>query len=260
VQHGNNHDGYEFYKYTVTAADPYPARPYADQVADILEGETRVANLTAASGLAVGHAMVFPYNLSPAQTLVYLKGRNYLATINSADVPLDQTRAAAWDSHLYPAEMSYASFAVILRHHAQSAPYPFDLFLDRPAWLYEHKEVFEADGIGWLNPIAEAVNDLYGEVEWRSLGELLERMYLEKANDDGSRAVLFFTNLVRVTNAGSVGRVYQFQRQDSGNVPVAAVLVDGQPAAYSLSGGWLRVGASIPAGAERTVRVIYGPP
>jgi hypothetical protein len=260
VQHGNNHDGYEFYKYTVTSSDPYPARPYADQVADIREGETRVASLTAATGLPVGRAMVFPYNISPAQTLVYLKARNFLATVNSAEVPLDQARAAAWDSHMYPAEMSYASFAVILRYHAQSAPYPFDLFLDRPAWLYEHKDVFEADGIGWLNPIADAVNGLHGQVEWRSVSEILERLYLEKANDDGSQAVLYFTNLVRVANASSTAKLYHFRRQDNGNVPVAAVRVNGQPASYTLSGGWLEVSATLPPGSDATVEVVYTSP
>ena len=30
VQHGNNHDGYEFYKYTSQPGDAYPARPIED--------------------------------------------------------------------------------------------------------------------------------------------------------------------------------------------------------------------------------------
>jgi hypothetical protein len=229
-------------------------------VADILQGEERAASLAAATGLSLGRAMIFPYNISPAQTLVYLKGRNYLATLNSADVPLGMSRASGWDSHMYPAEMSYASFAVILRYHAQAAPYPFDLFLDRPAWLYEHAAVFEDGGLGWLNPIADAVNNLHGAVEWRGVSDILQRLYLEKAADDGSREVLFFTDLVRVVNETGQARLYRFRRHDSGNVPLVTVLLDGQPIAFTRAGGWLEASAVLLPGAERAIQVVYSPP
>lgn len=66
VQHGNNHDGYEFYKYTVdgnatTDATPevegepiagsYPPRPFEDQKADIEEGFQRLQNQQFSTGL-----------------------------------------------------------------------------------------------------------------------------------------------------------------------------------------------------------------
>jgi hypothetical protein len=260
VMHGNNHDGYEFYKYSVPAGDQYPARPYAEQVADVIEGLGRLDSLTHETGLPFARSMVFPYNLSPRDTLVYLKQQNFQVTLNSTDVPLGMARTRVWDAHMYAAEMEYANFAVILRYNAGSAPYPFDLFLDRPAWLYEHGGVFQTHGIGWFSPIADAVNNLAGTVEWRSIDDITRRLYLEKNNDDGSVDVQFYGNTIVVANATGTAQTYHVRREENGNVPLLGAQVAGEPAAYSVANGWLTVEVVIPAGTEREVKLTYGSP
>ena len=58
--------------------------------------------------------MVFPYGISPEQTLVLLKKYNYLATVNAQDIPLDTTRPPTWDYGMYQANMDYGGFPPLL--------------------------------------------------------------------------------------------------------------------------------------------------
>ena len=150
MQHGNNHDGYEFYKYTVSATDVYtdsytgtlvhyPARPLADQDADIREGLARIEEHQWSTGIPFDKIMVFPYGISPESTLVLLKKYNYLATINASDVPLDAAGPSHWDSRMYQANMDYRSFPLLPRRQPGTyepfqpdlSPFILDLFLGK---------------------------------------------------------------------------------------------------------------------------------
>ncbi len=62
IQHGNNHDGYEFYKYSVSPEDKYPARPLIDQEADIIEGMKRMEMHFARTGIPWDKVMLYPWN------------------------------------------------------------------------------------------------------------------------------------------------------------------------------------------------------
>ena len=120
VQHGNNHDGYEFYKYNLAANDPkddpdYRARPLSEQEADIVEGLQRMAKLSSTFLVPFDRVMVFPYGISPEPTLVLLKKYNYLATVNAQEVPLDATRPPTWDYGMYQANMDYGGFPALTR-------------------------------------------------------------------------------------------------------------------------------------------------
>jgi len=258
VQHGNNHDGYEFYKYTVDEDDPYPPRPLDEQEADIVEGCTRMEAHGQYTGIPYARVMIFPYNISPAETLTLLKQYNFQATINTQDFPLGGRRTRAWDSYMYPAELDYNNFAVISASEPEIAPYPFDLFIDRPVFLCGHVGFFN-EGIGAFNPVADAVNGLYGKVEWRSLDYIMKHLYLEKTNDDGSIDVMFFGNLLIITNESATQRVYQVKREETLNVPIISVTVDDMPVDYTRIDNVLQVDLVIPTGASRELRIRYAP-
>src|SRR5690606_15841994 len=146
------------------------------------------------TGLPWAQSMIFPYNISPVPTLVYLKEKNFQVTINSSNLPIDATRASGWDAGVYPADMEYGNFPVIGRTHADDTPYAFDLFLDKPTWTYEHRGVFNDHGITWLNPIADRINAVHGGVTWQSIDYITKKLYLQKANDDGSMSVMMYGN------------------------------------------------------------------
>jgi hypothetical protein len=258
VQHGNNHDGYEFYKYTTQPGDPYPARPLADQEADIVEGMARMQALSQSTGLPYAQTMIFPFNISPADTLTLLKKYNFQATINSQDYPLDGARAWTWNSYAYPAEMEYSNFAVIKRYGPDSEPFPLDLFVDKPIFMYEHPPYFATRGAGAFDGVADSINALQGDVEWRSLDYIMKHLDMEKTDDDGSVEVQFYGRDLIVNNETDSGTTYHLTRAETLNVPIYAVTVDGAPAAYSVSGGILQVDTVVPAHGSRELVITYG--
>lgn len=258
VQHGNNHDGYEFYKYTTEEGDPHPPRPIEEQEADIVEGRTRMEAHFRQTGIPYAPVMIFPFNISPAPTLSLLKQYNFQATINSVDFPLGETRSRTPNAHMYPAELSYNNFAVILRHKSDKVPHPFELFIDKPAFIYGHQGLFNRGPDGF-NTYADAINGLYGEVEWRSLDEIMKRLYLEKTNDDGSIDVMFFGNHLIITNESAMQRAYHVKREETLDVPIVSVTVDGMPVDYTHIDNVLPVDLVIPAGASRELRIRYAP-
>lgn len=258
AQHGNEHDGYEFYKYETRANDEHEARPLEDQEADIVEGRTRLLAYARRTGIPAGNVMVFPYGISPAPTLALLKQYNYLATVNAQDVPLGEQRLRTSAAHMYPAELGYGGLAVVLRHQPNQAPYPFDLFLDKPALVYEHPGAFQSGGPKAFNKYADKINALHGEVEWQSLDHIAKRLYLQKTNDDGSVDVLFFAGRVVVTNDAERERTFHLRRQEDLALPIARLTVDGRPAAYAVENGVLRVDLDIPAGGSRELAITYG--
>lgn len=258
VQHGNNHDGYEFYKYTTEEGDPYPPRPIEEQEADIVEGRTRMEAHFRQTGIPYAPVMIFPHNISPAPTLSLLKQYNFQATINSIDVPLGETRSRTPNAHMYPAELSYNNFAVILRHQPHEVPSPFELFIDKPAFIYSHQGLFINNAEGF-NTYADAINGLYGEVEWRSLDYIMKRLYLEKTNDDGSIDVMFFGNHLSITNESAMQQVYHVKREETLDVPIVSVTVDGMSVDYTHIEDVLQVDLVIPAGASRELQIRYAP-
>ena len=275
VQHGNNHDGYEFYHYQLSegvVSDPdHHARPFDDQVRDIVEGLTRIARLQALTGLPFGRIMVFPYGISPEPTLTTLKRLNYLGTVNAQDAPLGAPLPAAWDYGMLPAILDYSAFPVIERNiyvgdygnnsidwYVQAAM--FDLFIDKPALFWSHPvsgQLFST-GIDQFSPIADAVNDLHGEAEWRSLDDILEHMSLTKRNDDGSVSIMMFTNRLVFTNPFSHVQHFYIQKQESDAVPIQSVSVNGRALTYQFADGALTFDVQLQPHAALDVTVLYG--
>ena len=148
VQHGNNADGFEFYKYTVSDDDEWPARSLAEQERDIVEGLSRMWRHTYQTGLPFDQIMIFPYGNAPAPTLKIIKERNYLAAARRANKPLDAPDPDSLGSLMLPASFDYENFSVVKRYWIQTwdpdgEEYDplipvYQLFLDRPALLFSH--------------------------------------------------------------------------------------------------------------------------
>jgi hypothetical protein len=256
AQHGNNHDGYEFYRYAVDQTDEFPARPLAAQEADLVEGRTRMEAHARQTGIPYAPVMIFPYNIAPRRTLALLKRYNYQGTINSQDYPIDMERSEAWDAYMYPAELAYSNIAVIGRTGPQKRAYPFNLFIDQPVFMYVHKDFFS--DIQAFNGIADAINNAEGDVEWQSIDAIMKHLYLEKRNDDGSIDVMFFGNDLIVSNNADEPRMYHLRRADDGATPIDQLLINGAPSPYTLADGRLAVDALIHAGSARELTVRYG--
>ena len=97
-----------------------------------------------------------------------------------------------------------------------------------------------------FNPVADYMNALHGDVEWSSLGDILRRLYLEKVNDDGSVDIKMFCSELVVSNESNEERIYHFCKEESLNVPIASLTVDGQDVAYKVDGGLLTFDVIVP--------------
>jgi len=273
VQHGNESDGYEFYYYglggsVITPTLAFPPHPLNEQEVDIDQGLRRMQALERDTGLSFDRIMVFPWGIAPEPTLCLLKARNYLATVNGRFEPLGSPNLNTWDAGMYPAEMRYASFPVLqFRHPATYAPFEldlepflFDLFVDRPALFhaYVHEGQLFSRGIDAFSPIADQVNAWWGDVQWASLGEIVWHLYWQKRNDDGSIAVRLFSPRVLLENDSDDMIVYHISKQESLNVAIENVLVNGHEFPYSVIGGMLYLDVQVPPHTPFEVMVCYG--
>lgn len=256
VQHGNNHDGYEFYKYNLAENDPkndphFRARPLDEQEADIVEGLQRMEKLGYTLGIPVDQVMVFPYGISPEQTLVSLKKYNYLATVNAQDIPLDATRPPTWDYDMYQANMDYGGFPTLTRRQPGTdepirpvvEPFILDLFIGKPALFYAHayeKDLFSY-GIDAFNPVADRINSLSNGVEWRSLGYIVKHLYLERTNSDGSIDIKMYGNDLTITPGGQGGMTYHIVKEETLNVPIQRLTVNGHDFPYRIEENLLKL-------------------
>jgi len=247
VFHGNNHDPCPEFTEQI---------PLTDQRADLEQAKQRMNELRAQTGLSYGRVMVFPCTLSGESTLPLLKELNYVATINNAFTPPGSTTSSAWDFNMYPAMMDYRNYAVVLRNTFADSPYPFDLFRDKPFFIYGHLSDFASPAA--MNSIADAVNSLPGGVEWRSLDYIMKRLFLEKVNDDGSATVQWYTNHLILKNETSTNRLYYLQKREDGVVPIQSVTVNGVPHAYTVAGGLLQLELSLGASRSAEVIITYG--
>lgn len=281
AQHGNNHDGYEFYYYEPPVNDTsddqsqpasgeagHTARPFSEQEADLVEGLDRMLHHQQSTGIPFERVMIFPVGISPEDTLGVLKRLNFIATVNAGDVPLGATRPTAWDYGMYTASFDYANFPVVERRlyvDSYGNPNPFildaafDLFIDRPAlfWSHPHEGELFTKGIDEFSLLADRVNTLPGALEWRTLGDVLKRAYTEKRNDDGSFDVRMSAHAMTLSNRSSAERIYHVSKPETFNVPIESVTVDGVEVPYRVVDGRLVIDLRLPPQTEVEIMICY---
>jgi len=282
VQHGNNHDGREFYFPSQQQVDSmcqalggvwcdttihFP-RPLNDQLADMLEGLTRLYEHERRFGIRFGKIMVFPWGLAPLVTLPLLKSCNYIATVNGQIVPLGEHFPPKWDYGVHPCEDYFADFPLIWRQHPCSSynppvfekeNWPFILFLDRPLLLYSHQHQIFGDGMDGFNPAADFIYDsIWGEVEWASLEDIVKHLYWQKINDDGFVQIWSWTSDLVVTNPYDCAKVFHLFKYETQNIPIRSVYIDDMEVAYSLVSDTLWLEFELGPRDSCEVKIIYG--
>jgi hypothetical protein len=220
-------------------------------------------------GVPYDRVMIFPWGISPEQTLAELKRYNYLATVNGQDVPIDRMRPTYYSYDMYPANMDYASFAALWRRYIVGDSdveevqrvAALDLFVDKPLLLYSHAYTGElfSSSIEEFNPFADAINSLPGEeVEWKSLGSIIRHLYLRKTNDDGSVDIMMFANNLIFSSDSTEDLVFHVKKVETLNVPIAEVTVNGAEVPYEVVDDELIISMTIPAGGVVDVLIEYG--
>ena len=250
--HGNNHDHKEFTEYR--------SKSLAVQVGDLKQALSRMERFQALTGIPYDKVMIFPHSIAPEQTLGALKTYNYLATINSSNVPQNAIAPASVSEILRPVTLTFEGFPSISRYSTE-LPVPdayvaINQFLGNPLFFYDHSDFF-SKSIGAFDQVADEVNRLEPATEWRSLGEIVKHLYVVKLRDDSNYDVLAFSSDICLENTAGRDSTFNVQKQEIGGQTIASVAVDGRIYPYILQDGKVNLSVAVPLGGLRCVSIQY---
>ena len=250
--HGDNHDHKEF--------TDYRSKPLAVQIPALKQAVARMDRFQALTGIPYDKVMVFPHSIAPGKTLEALKSYNFLATVNSSNIPMDHPNPSVLPFALRPVTVAFGNFASIRRYpvegHIPASFIAVNEFLDNPLFFYCHQDFFSGS-IDAFDGVADQVNRLEPDTRWLSVGEIVRHLYLVKLRDDTDYDVLTFSSEVRIDNVSGRDSIFHVRKQEDGQVALGSVSVDGQNYPYRLDGGYLDLAIPIPAGQARSVVIRY---
>lgn len=245
--HGDNHDHKEF--------TDYASKPLALQIEDLKQATARMDRFQALTGVPYDKVMIFPHSIAPKQTLAALKNNNYLATVNSSNVPMDAARPQGLSFDLRATTLSFARFSSIRRYSVEgqlpAGLIALNVFLDNPLLFYCHQNFF-AFGIDAFDSEADYVNKLQPGTRWRSLGDIVRHLYVVKRRDDDNYDVLSFAGTINLENVSPRNSLFYVRKEESESP--AMVSVDGQSWPYVLRDGYLEMQIPVESGSLETFR------
>ncbi len=250
--HGDNHDHKEF--------ESFRSKPLSVQAADLRQGLARMAAFQKLTGIPFDRVFVFPHSIGEEPILEKLKVYNFLATVNSTDVPMESATPTGLLFQLRPVTTKFADFPSAFRYPADM-PNPKTLiaindFLSNPQFFYTH-QLFFVRGINAFDPVADAVNQLEPDTQWRRLGDIASHLYLMKQDDDGNEDVFSFSSSVRLENPSASPELYHVAKRETDASAIQSVTIDGVPAPFKIQNGELQCNVTIPAGKTVTLLVTY---
>jgi len=250
--HGDNHDHKEF--------TSYGSKPLPVQIADMKQSLARMEKFRTLTGIPYDNVMIFPHSIAPEKTLEALKTYNYLATVNSTNVPLDAAKPTAVSFALRPVTLSFAGFPSIGRYSV-AAPISksyiaINEFLGNPLLFYGHSDDF-AKGIDAFDGVADEVNKLEPDTQWRGLGDVVRHLYVVKLRGDSNYDVLAFSSSICLDNISGRDSIFYVRKQEIGPQAINSVTVDGQNDDYRLQDGYVNFSVPVPAGKTRCAAIQY---
>jgi hypothetical protein len=250
--HGDDHAHKEF--------TDYRSKPLAEQDEAMKQSLARMEKFQKLTGIPYDKVMVFPHSIAPENTLAALKTYNYLATVNSLNVPMDRMSPSVLPSVLRPVTLSYADFPSIRRYPpevaAQDGFLAMNAFLDNSVFFYCHEDFF-ASGMNAFNDVADQVNQLEPDTRWRGLGEIARHLYLVKLRDDRGYDVLAFSSNFILENTAGADSLFHVTKVEPGQPAITSVSVEGRSFPYQLQDGRLDFDILVPAGQARSVVIDY---
>lgn len=225
--HGNNHDHAEF--------SDYRGEPPGTQVSNIKQALARMENFKTRTGIPYDAVMVFPHEVAPLGTLAYLKKYNFLATVNSRNVPTGASLPTDPLFLLRPETLAFDNFPSFRRYAAEvpvsAQAIAVHSFLGNPLLFYAHEGIFRK-GIGTFDAGADTVNTLEPTVEWRSLGYIVQHSYLLRLRQDQEYDVLALSPGIHLTNPENRRILFHVRKPEAWNHPIRSFTIDGLPLHY----------------------------
>ena len=250
--HGNDHDHKEF--------TDFDTKPLPDQAAALQQALVRMDGFQTRTGIPYDRVFVFPHSIGSEKILDELKNRNFLATVNASNVPMDRQEPTSLSFALRPVTLSFADFPSLFRYspkiETESGFLAMNEFLDNPLLFYCHHDFF-ASGIDAFNSTADAVNRLEPDTQWSGLGEIVRHLYLVKQRDDSAYDVLSFSQDMQLDNTTARDLTYYVRKEESAVPAGMSVTIDGAPAQFVSHDGFVEFTVSVPAHERRNARIVY---
>jgi len=250
--HGDNHDHKEF--------EGFDSVPLAVQAPKLEQAVARMDAFRKLTNIHFDRVFVFPHSIGECGILRELKADNYLATVNSTNVPMGCKRPQEPLFNLRLVTTAYYDFPSILRYPAElndrRALIAVNEFLGNPLLFYVHQGFF-ARGIDAFDPTADEVNAIGPRTEWRSLGYIASHLYLIRRVMGSEYDLFSSSSSVDLKNSSQSPVVYDVTKKESTPLLIHAVLVNGRPVPYTAEDGFLHFMISLPAGGAVHAVVLY---
>ena len=250
--HGDNHDHKEFTEYR--------SKPLNVQIADMKQSLARMEQFKTLTGIPYDNVMVFPHSIAPEKTLEALKTYNYLATVNSSNVPQGARPPAGASFDLRAVTLTFAGFPSFIRYSIDarvSRPLiAINEYLGNPLLFYGHSDSL-AKGVDSFDVVADQVNKLEPNTKWQGLGDIARHSYLIKLRSDSNYDVLAFSSGICLENLSGRDSTFYVRKPETGPQTIGAVTLDGQPYPYQHQDGALTFNTMVPSGKTRCAAIQY---
>jgi hypothetical protein len=250
--HGDNHDHKEF--------EDFHDKPESVQVDDLKQALARMDKFHELTGIPYDRVFVFPHSIGEKLILEKLKRYNYLATVNSTNVPMEGAIPGDPLFNLRSLTTLFGGLPSAVRYPAELAN-AGDLiavndFLDNPLFFYTHQQFF-AKGIDAFDHVADEANRIDPATKWQSLGDIAEHLYLLRRGTGSSYDVLAFSSAVRLENTSAGDLVYNLVKPEPDGSIIGAVTEGSEPVTFKIKDGFLTCSVVVPAGQTRNLTILY---
>ncbi len=250
--HGDNHDHKEFTEYR--------SKPLNVQIADMKQSLARMEQFKTLTGIPYDNVMVFPHSIAPEKTLEALKTYNYLATVNSSNVPQGARPPAGASFDLRAVTLTFAGFPSFIRYSIDvpvtQSLIAINEYLGNPLLFYGHSDSL-AKGVGSFDAVADQVNKREPETKWQGLGDIARHSYLIKLRSDSNYDVLAFSSGICLENLSGRDSTFNVRKPETGPQTIGAVTLDGQPYPYQHQDGAVTFSTMVPAGKTRCAAIQF---
>jgi len=211
------------------------------------------------TGIPYRKVMTFPQGRYSTASLKVLKSSNYLGAFQSSSRPVDMTdhRYRIRD-YLDLCVMCYENFPLFLRRYpGNDVDTKIDVFLGKTLFFVHHHDFFK-NGYDQTASFMKKMNRDHEGIVWAGLDEILANMYLSRTDFNGQPHCRIYTNDVRIKNDSGQKNRYVVTKEETLNVPIRCVLVDGEKTEYAIDeNDELRLNLEIDSGREARVQIVY---
>lgn len=250
--HGNNHTHQEF--------GDYGRSSLQEQTANIEQAVARMDRFHESTGIPYDRFMIFPHAVAPEATFAALKSFDFMGTANSLNVPSGSSRPSDPTFLLRPFTLDYGNLLSLFRYSAEGyiprTEIAVQAFLDNPVLFYGHEKLFD-DGITRFNEVADLVNQIQPDTQWKSLGDISRHLYLVRRNDEGGFDVRMFSNEMALRNPTQADTVFHVALSGDSSQATPNLTVDESPVKFTRSGKALTFDVTVPAGQSKRISVRY---